>query len=374
MSTAPETATHFRPVPVGLLRGHRPAVTGPVAPAGTGVEVRYPTRLNAMALDPSKIVGTAAADDGEPRGSGHPAGELFVVCDLFRTARVEIVPGSDGVMTTGHCSRPVLARHAASAMRELLGITDGLLVHTEGVDLPPHVGLGSSSATMASVAVAINELYGRPVQARQLIRFLVDNHGEEIDGRSDSLMPVQCIGGSAAAGLIPGSVQVVAGNAVPLLSAGLPADYRIVLAMPADPTEWDAQQSLQEEARHFDDFLRTGRRHAPDIAYRLIHEAWPALLEGKVRKFGTLVFDYRFRMGSIKNCSFSHPRLLEFADAIEPTFTDGAADVLGLSSVGPLFFAVTRTEQKVTELFQEAGLRTFAARPWSEGYGVVRSW
>jgi predicted sugar kinase len=223
---------------------------------------------------------------------------------------------------------------------------------------------------MAAVAAAVNELYGSPLDAGALVRLLVDNHGEEIGGADDVLLPVQAIGGSAAAGLVKGAVQVVAGDAVPILRGDLAGDYEVVLAVPRDLRSWDAAESLEAEAAHFDGFRRTGEVHGRDIAYRLLHNAWPALVTGSLRELGELVYDYRFHMGSIANCGFSHPRLAEIADSLTTVFESGAADVLSLSSVGPLFFAVTRNPAAVEGHFGAADLVTFRARPWSHGYVV----
>ncbi|MGK5630566.1 GHMP family kinase ATP-binding protein [Streptomyces sp. URMC 123] len=371
MNPTAHTLPGFGPVPVGEIRGTRPPVARPVPPTATGLELRYPTRLNAMALDPGKIVASQGGDGG---GTGFPAGELLLACDLFRTVRVELLSDSEEVTVAPDSARPVLARHAALITRSLLGTRQGLRVRVDEAPLPPHIGMGSSSATIAAVSAAINELYGRPLPARQLIKFLVDNHGEEIDGTTDRLIPVQCIGGSAAAGLMKGSAQVVAGNATPTLAAEIPEGYTVLLAVPPGLKRWDGAESLREEARHFDKFRDTGERYAREIAYRLVHHAWPALLDGDVREFGRLIFDYRFRMGSIENCSFSHPRLLEFAGAVEPLFPEGVVDVLGLSSVGPTFFALTRDAAAASERLRSAGLDVLTARPWSEGYTVVRTW
>lgn len=356
--TATGSVAGFAPVRVGSVRGAVPSVP-PVAGVEGRVRLRYPNRLNAMALDPSKVL---------PGAGSYPAGELVFVTDLFTSVEIQGTASGDGVEITADSARPVLGRHAALLMRQVLGLTGGMRITIRSHPLPPHVGLGSSSAVLAAVAAAINELCGRPLDHRTLMRLLVDNHGEEIDGNDDEIMPVQCIGGSAAAGLVPGAIQVVSGNAVALLAAPAPAGHTIVLAVPPDLRSWDASESLRAEAENFDGFLETGRRYAPQIAYRLLHECWPDLVTGTPGTLGQLVFDYRFEMGSIRNCAFSHPRLLEYAAQVRQLFESGQAAVLSLSSVGPLFFALTEQPDAVAAGFEAAGLTTFRAMPWDQGY------
>lgn len=334
--------------------------TSPPDPVADHVLLAYPSRINAMALDSSKIV---------PNGdSAYLAGELLVACDLPRHVEVTIVDDGPAVQTTADCDHPILAKHAALLIRAALGLHERLQIRVTAPDLPPHLGLGSSSGQIAAVAAAVNELYGRPLPPRQLVKFLARNHGEEVDGDSDHLLPVQCLGGSATAGLMPGAVQVIAGAQVPLLQAPLPDGWHIVLAMPSDPVIWDARASLVAEAEYFDAFATTGRTYGPEIAYRLLHDAWPALIDGALRPLGQLLFDYRFRMGSIANCAFSHPDLLATAAKVEHIFTDETADVLTLSSVGPTFAAITRTPQQCEEAFTNAGLRTLQCQPCNDGY------
>ncbi|MEV6929645.1 hypothetical protein AB0M46_34850 [Dactylosporangium sp. NPDC051485] len=355
--------TDFPAFTVGAVRSALVVgLTTPPEPVIDRVHLAYPSRINAMALDSSKII---------PNGdSAYLAGELLIACDLPRHVEVTIVDDGPPVQTTPDCDHPALARHAALLVRTALGAHERLRIRVTAPDLPAHLGLGSSSGQIAAVAAAVNELYGRPIPARQLVKFLARNHGEEIDADADHLLPVQCLGGSATAGLIPGAVQVIAGAQVPLLQASLPDDTHIVLGMPHNPVIWDARTSLAAEADYFDAFATTGRTYGPQIAYRLLHDAWPALIDGDLRPLGQLLFDYRFRMGSIANCAFSHPDLLATAAKVEHIFMDDIADVLTLSSVGPTFAAVTRTPDQCAAAFTNVGLRTLRCLPRNDGYTV----
>lgn len=360
MSTASSIDTDFPPFPIGTLRSPLThGLAAPPAPLTARVRLTYPSRINAMALDSSKIL---------PSRGAYLAGELLFACDLTRDVEIEVVQDGPAVQIAPDCDHPVLTRHAALLMHSALGIRENLRVRATAPDLPAHLGLGSSSGQIAAVAAAVNELYGRPVPPRQLVKFLALNHGEEIDGEKHHLLPVQCLGGSATAGLIPGAVQVIAGAQVPLLQVDLPEDIHVVLGVPPDPLIWDARASLAAEAAHFDAFTSTGRAYGPEIAYRLLHDAWPALTDSDLRPLGSLLFDYRFRMGSLANCAFSHPDLLATGKDVEHIFTDRLAEILTLSSIGPTFAALTRTPEACEQAFTDAGLNTLRCRPVNTGY------
>ena len=56
----------------------------------------------------------------------------------------------------------------------------------------------------------------KSIKGNDLIKYLAQNHGEEIDGEDFYLNPVQCIGGSAAAGIYKAGLILLAGESSPI--------------------------------------------------------------------------------------------------------------------------------------------------------------
>jgi hypothetical protein len=85
--------TDFPVFTVGTMRSAvASGPTTPPDPAADHVRLAYPSRINAMALDSSKIV---------PSGDGaYLAGELLIACDLPRHVEVTIVDDGPAVQTT----------------------------------------------------------------------------------------------------------------------------------------------------------------------------------------------------------------------------------------------------------------------------------
>ncbi|QIQ04456.1 hypothetical protein [Streptomyces liangshanensis] len=343
---------------------HHP-FTGPVG-AGKALDrtaVRYPTRLNAMALQPAAVAGD--------HNLLYDAGELVFSVARFHRVRVRRLPRGQDLRLDPGIRRPLLVEHAVRVMCAALGADTALEVAVDSDPLPVHAGFGSSSSLTAAVATAVNHLYGSPVDRADLLPYLTSNHGEEHGEEPGRLMPVQCIGGSAASGLHPGGVQVVAGRSTVVLTAPVPDGLSFVIAVPPPVPERSTQELMAAEIAQFDRFRATGELHAPTIAFRMLHEAMPALVRGDLGPLGDLVFDYRFRMGSIENCSFSYPGLTELARRLEPLKTSGAATVLALSSVGPAFFALTDDPDHCEAFFAAQGMSTLRARPHNGTYEEI---
>ncbi|MFG2680826.1 hypothetical protein [Streptomyces sp. NPDC048392] len=257
MAPTPPAPPVFAPFAPGTVHHPLAESPGPVRPAAEEVRVRYPTRLNAMALQPGAIAGD--------NDLIYDAGE--VVFSVARHHRVHVrrrEPGAGLVLDPG-VRRPELVEHAALIMCAALGTVPDLAIGVDSDPLPVHAGFGSSSSLIAAVAAAVNHLYGCPVDRADLLPYLTANHGEEHGSRPGLLTPVQCIGGSAASGLYPGGVQVVAGRSTVVLSAPVPDHLSLVIGVPRALEERPTDELMAAEVARFDRFRATGERWSPTI-------------------------------------------------------------------------------------------------------------
>ncbi len=342
------------------------SVPGPNEACCRKVQIYFGQRVSSMSLDSRKIV---------PReGTIYTAGEIVVAIDTGVTVEAALLdePGRIEIID-GAASRPLLMRHAVGLMRAALSVDDGLRLQLDVRRHLPHCGLGSSSLAVAAVAIAINELYGRPIPDDVLARYLAQNHGEEIAGDERRLLPVQCLGGSGVANLFPGALQVLAGQTTVIGTMHIPDTYRAVIGVPADrhAPVLDAAALMEAEAEQAAGFAETGRLHAAQVAYDLVHEGLPGMVRGDLAGIGKIVFNHRFLWGSIRNCRFSHPRLLEIADGVRHLWEDRTAPILGLSSAGPAFYAVTEQVETCRHVFENQGLETFTCPLFNDRYRVL---
>ena len=326
------------------------------------VKISYPSRLNAMALDSSKITHNDNLQ--------YSPGEILFKVKLYKEVTIEVTdsPKFD-ISETSH--RKPLILHSAIIMRKALGFKNGLKIFVKNNHDIRHVGLGSSSGLIASVACAINELYGNPINKEILLQYLAQNHGEEIANNIIELSPVQCIGGSAAAGLYKGGLIILAGKSKVIYSAVISDKFKIVIGIPKNFQKLDAQTLLEQEIKSFPKFIKCGLKYSPKIAYSLIHNVLPSLKDNNLKPLGDLIYDYRFKMGSINNCSYCYKKLSIIADKIAYIKEKNIADILSLSSVGPSFFALTDKTAECIKIFNKANLRTIVTDVENHTYSIL---
>src|SRR5690606_19896753 len=104
------------------------------------------------------------------------------------------------------------------------------------------------------------------------------------------------------------------------------------------------------------------------LAYRMLHKVLPELYNGRIDELGDLIYDYRFNMGSIDNCSFCYPRMVEIGNSLRFLKEERKVEVLSLSSVGPAFFAIGSDLSEATSAFMEAGMHIYQADLYNSTY------
>lgn len=353
--------TDFTPYPVGTV--HNPIRLGKrFRPVYKKVEILFPSRLNAMAIDPSKITAN--------RNLVYTPGEVVFSIQIFK--KIMVANNNLGkIIITRNSKRPTLILHTALIMQNLLKDSSGMMIEVNNQDEIRHAGLGSSSGLIAGVAAAINEFYGNPISPRQLIKYVAQNHGEEIDGNNRELNPVQCIGGSAVSGMLNGGLFVITGESEVITSMKIPKKKKVVLGIPSDFRDSDSKEQFDKEKNNLDKFLKTGKKFGPTIAYRFLHYAIPGMMVGDLKPLSDLIYEYRFKMGSIKNCSYVYPPMVPIAKKLAFLKEEGLAEVLSISSVGPTFFAITENSKKVRDVFKSNGLRTIETSISNKKYRVL---
>lgn len=356
--------TDFTPFKMGTVFNPLRNYSVKTKPLYKKVSILYPSRLNAMALDPSKVAVN--------HNMQYSSGEIIFKVKIYKKVRIELLNNTNKIFISEHSRRKSLIMHSALIMRRALKIKNGLKIDVENENEIRHAGLGSSSGLIASVACAINELYGRPVKREDLLQYLAQNHGEEIDGNNGSLSPVQCIGGSAAAGLFEGGMVVLAGKSRVIASMKIGSEYKAVIGIPRDFKELDAQTLLDREIKIFGKVIECGRKFGNSIAYSFLHSVLPSMVEGNISEIGDFIFNYRYNMGSIAYCAYTYDKLLSIAKRVAPLKQKGIVDVLSISSVGPAFFAITKNYKVCRKNFENANLKTYVTDIENDTYKIIK--
>lgn len=328
------------------------------------VIIKYPSRLEAMAIDPSKIVSN--------NNLRYTPGQIDFCVNICKTITIEKIKSDNTLELSINCNRPSLVKHSAEIMRKALKFKDALKIDVRDQLNLRHCGLGSSSSLIAGVACAINELYGKPISDRAMVKYLAQNHGEEIDGEDNFIVPVQCIGGSAACGTHEGGLIILAGESVVVKTMNIPKEYTVVIGIPSDFTYPDSKYLMDQEKKNLHMFLSCGKKYGPIIAYRLFHECFPDMDDHSLKQIGNLIYDYRFYMGSIKNCSFVYPPLIDLCNSLKYLKESSVAEILTISSVGPGVFVITKNPDICEKAFQARKMKTIRTKIHNGRYEITK--
>lgn len=340
-------------------------VKGKVKPIYKSVQIKFPSRLNAMAIDPSKIASN--------NNLVYTPGEVVFSVGIYKTIKVKLLMDRPNeLIISAKAKRKTLIRHSYLLMKKALNFKYGLYIEINNLKEYKHCGLGSSSSLITGVACAINEIFGNPIESNILVRYLAQNHGEEIEGEENLINPVQCIGGSAASGIFEGGLLVLGGESCVIKTMNIPSNYKVIIGIPKDFKEEDSDVMLKKEIDNLGKFLKCGKIFGPKIAYNIFHKFLPAMCQNNLTVIGDVIFDYRFNMGSIKNCSFVYPNLVNLTNNLAFLKKEKIAEVLSLSSVGPGIFVITTDSKTCLDCFKSNNLKIITTKIENGKYKIIK--
>lgn len=329
------------------------------------ITIEYPSRLDAACTDPGKLYSI------KPKDNIFPTGQINFCVNICK--KITVKPRKDdAIIVTGNYSRIALVKHATILMQKALDITTGFSIDINtDLDLR-HCGLGSSASAIQGVGAAINELYNNPIKPMDLVRYLAGNHAEEIDGDNEHLVFVQSVGGSGICGHYNGGLIIMTGKAVPIIKVNLPEDLKIVFGVPNQYLHPDANTLIADEIIASGNFKKASTDYSREIAYRLLNDAIPELVDGNFRPLKEFIFDYRWDMGSIKNCSYAYPGIVSLAEKLRPLRNDNDIEFIFLSTAGPGFCIVTRNTNKAKNVFKKLNMKTFITDIYNDKYKIIK--
>lgn len=296
------------------------------SPVGTICEVEVPARLHASVVDMNRF------GVGVPGGGG-----VGFAVALYSSARV--VSTFDGeARVTG--ARAGIARHVMGLFRHITGYEGGFRVEVQDHGRR-HMGLGSSIGTLTAVGVAVNEILGRPLSIRDLRKLIAHNYCEEAPNENGAL--VQGFETNVGAMLgVHGGLVVASDSCELVYRIPLPEEMRALLLIPhLGPQVCSGEpeaSALLNGARLLD------REDAPGKAYRILMDLVPAMIRGDLVGIGNVVFELARRGSKRAECSLHGSGGLEIYAAMEALRSAGA-EIVGMSSVGPAVFALTRSSE-----------------------------
>ncbi len=327
------------------------------------VKIIVPARLNTMCFDLKTLA--------KPKKKFiYNAGELAFSVDVNTYAKFKVIgDGSDSINISENTKRKSIVKHAALIMKKALNIRDSFFIEANNVYEYPHSGLGSSSSLITAVCIAINEAYGNPLTPRQLTLFIAQNHGEEIESDDERLIHVQCNGGSPSVALYGGGMQIIVGESNMILREEYPEDLAFVFGIPKMYKKYDAQCLMAIERVQFPKMLRSSHDFSREIAWKVLHELIPSIMNKDMKAIGNTLEYYRFETGSLKIDSITWKGLDLLVKSLTK-YRDNNTPIISISSCGPAIFILTKNPKRIEKILKVRGMKIFIAKPNNRGYSV----
>jgi 2-polyprenyl-3-methyl-5-hydroxy-6-metoxy-1,4-benzoquinol methylase len=317
-----------------------------------------------MAMDPSKIA-------FNNKLIFTPWEIVFSIAKYIKII-VELSDSSD-IKISDETKRKSLAKHAALIMKEAIWFENWLKIHVDEWENLSHIWFWSSSRLMAWVASAINEIYWKPIGNRKLVKYLAQNHWEEIEWNDKKVMPVQCIWGSAANWLFKWAFKILAWESELIFNVDIPKNLKVIVGVPRDFKKIDSKMALDEEMDNIDWFINTWKKYSENTAYKVLHILMPAAISWDFKKVWDVIENYRYDKWSIKNCSFLYPEIVEKANKLRELKEKWLIDVVSMSSVWPSMFCIWEDLTSAKREMNKLNMETYEFNFENDSYKIINS-
>ena len=338
------------PVPPGtilhMIRGNGHGVSGvqhpdpgnPEGLLGRTVHAAVPARIHLSVLDMTRFSPGRPGGGGLGYAIGMYAHARVKIRDIYprRAAPRESVDGPPELRVDAR--RPSLVEHITRVFLGHLGLSGSLEVTAEGHELN-HMGLGSTSALVTAVALALNRALGDPYTSHEVRAIIGYNFVEE--WKDGLVIPGFETGVGPFVG-VHGGFGVLSDRLRPVSRFPLPRDHGVVIALIEEEMSDTLVESrnagisetelLMNRARALDE------RDGPGKAYEVLMRLIPAGEAGDMTGVGQSVRHLQ-RMGSKVAEIEHHLRAADIYETMEIMLDNGAV-MAGMSSVGPAIAAL----------------------------------
>jgi predicted sugar kinase len=297
------------------------------------IRVDVPARIHLSVLDMTQF------SPGNPGGGG-----IGYAVGLYGTATVSAVEAGASSSRQGSslddtaddwkidAPRPGIVKHIAEVMRKITGHTGcfDIEVHEHGIS---HMGLGSTSVVLSSVAYAINQVLGKPLEVQDLRRIIGYNFAEEYQGSAEKVLPGYETGVGPAVGYYGGFAVLT--RDLEIVSHCKLEDRQAVIFIPKE----EQKNAGQDEATLLSTLARDMDENDRELkAYEVLHNLVPATLNSNVPAIGDCVWRMQHlgsKVAEVRHHA-QHEEIYQFMHSLR----ESGAEIVGMSSVGPAIAAV----------------------------------
>ena len=334
---------------------------------GVTIQADVPARIHLSVLDMTRF------SPGNPGGGGVGyAIKMFArsevrIGELFVSER-----GEKEADITIKARRASLVEHITRVFLKHLGLSGSLEVMGAGHDIN-HMGLGSTSALVTSVALSLNRALGEPYDPDGIRELIGYNFMEEWE---DGLVIPGFETGVGPFVGIHGGFGIISDKLHPVKKFPLPEDHEVVIALIEEEMSDTLVESknagisetelLMNRARALDE--RDGDRKSYEVLMRLI----PAGESGDLIGVGNSIWTLQ-HMGSKVAEIEHHVHAQDIYDTMR-VMRDNGSVIAGMSSVGPAISALVPggKGEELAGIIAARGYRVLRTHPDSQGVRMRR--
>lgn len=292
----------------------------------SGISLLFPSRIHMTPIDCNRF------GFGKPGGGGVGfAIDLQNKLDISISSETKIISNSEK-------HQPLLIHY--SKLMQVLLKTDLVFQFTLNLDsmMTQHFGLGSSICVACATVFGINQIFGSPLSIDEMRRLVAYNFVEEY--KSAVTRGLETGVGSSV--VLRGGISVVGNEIVEVFHRNFPEEYSIILIDPKT-TRPKSDQPESEDMLERTFFLDSSYRYTK--AYDLLMDIIPALYSSNFKKLGTYFWDIQYsgtHLSMIQSYECYGRKIYEVLGFMKKN----GAEICGLSSVGPLIYAICETNSK----------------------------
>ncbi len=327
---------------------------------GTTIRSMVPARIHLSVLDMTRF------SPGHPGGGG-----IGYAIQMYAHSEVtirELFRSEEDAEINIRARRSSLVEHITRVFLKHLGLSGKFEIMGAGHDIN-HMGLGSTSALVSSVALSLNRALGEPYSPDRVREVIGYNFAEE--WKDNLVIPGFETGVAPFVG-IHGGFGVISDALHPVADFKLSEDHEIVIALIEEEMSDALIESpnagisetelLMNRARALDE--RDRAKKAYEVLMRLI----PAGDSGDLHGLGESVWRLQ-HMGSKVAEIEHHTNSENIYETMEIMRNNGSL-ITGMSSVGPAISALIPDGGEMADILKERGYRVIRTRPDSRGLRI----
>ena len=302
---------------------------------GKSIQCNFPNRIHITPIDCNRF------NYGKPGGGG-------IGFALKANNYLKIQLASETEFAGDEKVKPVALR-ALYAMSHNLGFADEFKITVnQSQEVKAHIGLGSNACLLTAICSSINELYDSPLSKRELMQIIGANFVEEYNGKCVLGLDT----GVAPATSLYGGCCLVSEESVVVWQNDFDFIPKALLVFPntARASFEGAEDDVMLKRSFYEDLKSRG-----NISYEILMDLIPAIVNKDLHKIGDVIWNIQFsgtHLSMIQGYEDYGAKIYGLFGKIKSL----GAEIVGLSSVGPCIFVISKNMQSILEYLQSENI------------------